>query len=102
MERLTRAGFEAAGESEAHVKMTKVIHDEGYVVTLKVLVPRAAEGEELAVSSLRAVLEQAMMERSEFDGLADAGELSSLDLRLTPELRARLEAMPSTEGDASG
>ena len=77
--------------------MTKIVRDEGYLATLKVLVPKAAQGEELAVSSVRSVLEQALMDRSEFDSLAEAEEVGSLDLRLTPELRARIESLASED-----
>lgn len=102
MERLELAGFELVGESEAHVKLTKVINDEGFVVTLKVLVPRPAEGEELAVGSLRAVLEQALMDRSDFEGLGEPQEPpSSLDLRLTYELRSRIEALSQADEGAT-
>ena len=82
--------------------MTKVITDGGFLATLKVMVPRAAEGEELAVGSLKAVLEQAMMDRSQFDGLAEPQEVpSALGLRITPELRARIQDLPSSGGGDS-
>ena len=61
MHKLRAAGFDPATECDGHIKLVKP----GRVV----VVPPAAGGAELAVGTLRAVLQQVGMERSEFDAL---------------------------------
>lgn len=83
--RLESAGFLVAAELDGYTKMVKVFEDDG-LRALTVLIPHPAMGEEhLAVGSLHSVLEQAGMQRSEFDGLAVAGRRDDkpwYDLRL--------------------
>ncbi len=49
--------------------MVKLIEDEGLRI-LTVMIPRPAEGEELAIGSLNAILQQSGMRRAEFGAVA--------------------------------
>ncbi|MBI4283580.1 MAG: type II toxin-antitoxin system HicA family toxin [Chloroflexi bacterium] len=73
---LEKAGYRLDAETEGHIKMVKLI-DVEHLRMRPVIIPCPAEGENLTVGSLNAVMEQTGIGRTALDAVATPEEKST-------------------------